>query len=140
MSDPYGPPPTPGDQPAGQGALTQEDRTWALAAHIGSLVSAWFAFGFLAPLLVMLLKSDSPFVRRHAVESLNFQISLLIYSLVGTVVAFILTLATLGIGLFVIIPVVAVLALIVLVLIIVATVKASNGEDYRYPLTLRLVS
>jgi uncharacterized protein len=140
MSDhPYGPTP-PGDRPPGPGGLTQEDRTWALAAHIGALVSAWFAFGFLAPLLVMLLKSDSAFVRRHAVESLNFQISLLIYGLVGTVVAFVLTLATLGIGLIVIIPVVAVLALIVLVLIIMATVKASNGEDYRYPLTLRFVS
>ncbi len=138
MSDPYGPPPTP-ETPQG-GGLTQEDRTWALASHVGSLVSAWFAFGFLAPLLVMLLKSDSPFVRRHAVESLNFQISLLIYGLVGTVVAFVLTLATLGIGLIVIIPVVAVLALIVLVLIIVATVKASNGEEYRYPFTLRLIS
>jgi len=137
MNDPYGPPPP--DQPQGA-ALTQEDRTWALASHVGSLVSAWFAFGFLAPLLVMLLKSDSPFVRRHAVESLNFQISLLIYGLVGTVVAFILTLATLGIGLIIIIPVVAVLALIVLILIIVATVKASNGEEYRYPLTLRLIS
>ena len=138
MSDPYGPPPTP-DPPQGAG-LTQQDRTWALASHVGSLVSAWFAFGFLAPLLVMLLKSDSPFVRRHAVESLNFQISLLIYGLVGTVVAFVLTLLTLGIGLIIIIPVVAVLALIVLVLIIVATVKASNGEEYRYPLTLRLIT
>ncbi len=139
MSDHYGQPPT--TPPPGQpGALTQEERTWALASHVGSLVSAWFAFGFLAPLLVMLLKSDSPFVRRHAVESLNFQISLLIYGVVGTVVALVLTLATFGIGLFVIIPVVAVLALIVLVLIIVATVKASNGEDYRYPLTLRFIS
>jgi uncharacterized Tic20 family protein len=139
MSDPYGPPPT--QPPFGQpGGLTQEDRTWALASHVGTLVTAWFAFGFLAPLLVMLLKNDSPFVRRHAVESLNFQISLLIYGVVGTIVAFVLTLVTFGIGLFVIIPVVAVLALIVLVLIIVATVKASNGEDYRYPLTLRFIS
>jgi uncharacterized Tic20 family protein len=59
---------------------------------------------------------------------------------VGTVVALVLTFATFGIGLFVIIPVVAILALVVLVLIIVATVKASNGEDYRYPFTLRFIS
>ncbi len=139
MSDPYGPPP-PTPPPGQPGALTQEDRTWALASHVGTLVTAWFAFGFLAPLLVMLLKNDSPFVRRHAVESLNFQISLLIYSVVGTIVAIVLTFATFGIGLFVIIPVVLILGLIVLVLIIVATVKASNGEDYRYPLTLRFIS
>ena len=139
MSDPYGPPP-PTPPPGQPGALTQEDRTWALASHVGTLVTAWFAFGFLAPLLVMLLKNDSPFVRRHAVESLNFQISLLIYSVVGTIVAIVLTFATFGIGLFVIIPVILILGLIVLVLIIVATVKASNGEDYRYPLTLRFIS
>jgi uncharacterized Tic20 family protein len=139
MSDTYGQPPT--QPPSGQpGGLTQEDRTWALASHVGTLVSAWFAFGFLAPLLVMLLKNDSAFVRRHAVESLNFQISLLIYGVVGTVVGLVLTFATFGIGLFVIIPVVAILALVVLVLIIVATVRASNGEDYRYPFTLRFIS
>ncbi|HEX6149098.1 DUF4870 domain-containing protein [Nocardioides sp.] len=139
MSDSYGPPP---DQPYGSphGALTQEEKTWALAAHVGSLVSAWFAFGFLAPLLILLLKNDSPFVRRHAVESLNFQISLLIYGLVGTIVAFVLAVVTFGLGLLVIIPVIVVLGLLALIVIIVATVKASNGEDYRYPLTLRLVS
>ncbi len=138
MTDPYGPPP---DQPYGSPrALTQEEKTWALAAHVGSLVSAWFAFGFLAPLLIMLLKNDSPFVRRHAVESLNFQISLLIYGLVGTVVAAVIALLTFGLALIVIVPVVIVLGLLALIVIIVATVKASNGEDYRYPLTLRLIS
>jgi len=130
-------------QPAGgtpQGT-TSEERTWALASHIGALVAAWFAFGFLAPLLVMLLKgNESAFVRRHAVESLNFQISLLIYGFVGVIVGTVLTVVTLGIGLVVIVPVVAVIAIVVLVVIIVATVRASNGEEYRYPLTLRFVS
>ena len=57
MSDPYGPPPTAG------GPLTQEDKTWALVAHIGTLVSAYVALGVLAPLLVMLVKGgSSPFV------------------------------------------------------------------------------
>jgi len=140
MNDPYGPPPTPGDHPPGPGVLTQEEKTWALASHVGALVSAWFAFGFLAPLLVMLLKSESPFVRRHAVESLNFQISLLIYSIVGTVLAVLLTIVTVGIGLIVIVPAVIVLALIALILIIVATVKAGNGEEYRYPCSIRLIS
>ncbi|WP_432479675.1 DUF4870 domain-containing protein [Nocardioides sp. GXQ0305] len=122
-------------------ALTQEEKTWALVAHIGTLVAAYIALGFLAPLLVMLVKGDaSPFVRRHAVESLNFQISLLIYSIVGAIVAFVLAVATFGIGLVVLVPLVIVLAIAVLVLIIMATVKAGNGEDYRYPLTIRFIS
>lgn len=133
MTDPYGPPPTPA-------AGSQDERTWALLSHIGSLVTAWFAFGFLAPLVVMLVKGDSPFVRRHAVESLNFQISMLIYSIVGVVLGFLVVLLTLGIGLLVVVPIAAVWALAVLVVILIATVRAGNGEDYRYPLTIRFIS
>jgi uncharacterized Tic20 family protein len=140
MSDPSGP---PGDaQPWGdpREALTQEERTWALAAHIGTLLAAYVALGFLAPLIVLLVKGDSsPFVRRHAVESLNFQISLLIYSLVGGILAFLLVVLTFGIGIAVVVPVALVLALVVLWLIILATVKANNGEPYEYPATIRFV-
>ena len=119
------PPPGPPAPP------TSEERTWALAAHIGSLVAAWFAMGFLAPLLVLLVKgNDSPFVRRHAVESLNFQISLLIYLVISAVLALVL------IG-FVLMAAVGLFALVVIIL---ATVKAANGEEYRYPLCIRMVS
>ncbi len=139
MSDPYGPPPGGyGQQPAA-GTPTQDEKTWALLAHIGSLVSAWFAFGFIAPLLVMLVKGDSPFVRRHAVESLNFQISMLIYSIVGGILAVLVVLVTFGLGALVVIPLVIVVAVVVLVFVLIATVRASNGEDYRYPFTLRFI-
>ena len=88
----------------------------------------------------MLLKGESsPFVRRHAVESLNFQISLLIYSVVLGIVAAVLVIVTVGLALLVVLPVGLLLALVVLALIIIATFKASNGEDYRYPFTIRLV-
>ena len=119
--------------------LTQDDKTWALVAHIGTLVSAYVALGVLAPLLVMLVKGDSPFTRRHAVESLNFQISLLIYTLVGGILAVLLVIVTLGVGIIALVPLGLVLAVAVVVLIIVATVKASNGEFYEYPLTIRFI-
>ncbi|HSE70059.1 MAG TPA: DUF4870 domain-containing protein [Nocardioidaceae bacterium] len=139
MSTPPGsppPPPPPGGdyQPqAGPGAPygpTSEERTWALIAHVGTLVAAWFAMGFLCPLVVMLVKgNESPFVRRHAVESLNFQISLLIYLVVSAILIFLV------IGIFMLIA----LGIFALVVIILATVAASNGRDYRYPLTIRMV-
>lgn len=117
--------------PGPPAAPTSEERTWALAAHVGSLVAAWFAMGFLAPLLVLLVKgNDSPFIRRHAVESLNFQISLLIY-LIATAILWLIVigiLLTVALGVF------------ALVVIILATMAASNGQDYRYPLTIRLIS
>ncbi len=116
---------------------TSEERNWALAAHVGVFVAIWVAMGFLAPLIIMLVKgNDSAYVRRHAVESLNFQISVLIYG----VAAFVAALVTLGIGLIVIVPVAIIAGIAYLILIILATIKAANGEDYRYPLTIRLVS
>ena len=133
MPPPPGPP-TGGYQPghaAGAPGPSSEERTWALAAHIGSLVAAWFALGFLAPLLVLLTKGNSSaFVRRHAVESLNFQISLLIY-LIGSAILWLVI-----IGIFLTVA----LGVFALVVIILATIAASNGQDYRYPLTIRLIS
>ncbi len=110
---------------------TAEERNWAVAAHVGSFVAAWIALGLLAPLAVLLFKGgESPYVRRHAVESLNFQINALVY----TVVFFALLFVLVG---FVLLPLYAVFYLIT---VIVGTVRASRGEDWRYPLTLRLVT
>ena len=102
-----------------------------MAAHLGSLVAAWFALGLIAPLLVLLIKGDrSPYIRRHAVESLNFQINALIY----IVACFVLMFVLIGFVLIVI------YGIFYLVCVIIATVRASNGAEYRYPLTLRLMS
>ena len=38
------------------------------------------------------------------------------------------------------IPMLVILGLITLVCVVLATLKASRGESYRYPLTIRLVS
>jgi len=131
-SDPSPPDAGSWSPPAGgHVAPSTEERNWAMAAHIGSLVAVWFALGLIAPLLVLLIKSDrSPYIRRHAVESLNFQINALIYTLVCFVLMFVL------IG-FVLI---AVYGIFYLACVIIATVRAANGAEYRYPLTLRLVS
>ena len=130
----YPPPPgnTPGPYEQGDvpAVPTAEERNWAVAAHVGSFVAAWIALGFLCPLVIMLVKgNDSAFIRRHAVESLNFQISLLIYA----AVSFALIFALIG---FLLLPILGIFALVVIVL---ATIKAANGEFYKYPLTIRLV-
>jgi uncharacterized Tic20 family protein len=46
---------------------------------------------------------------------------------------------TLGLGLIVIIPLLLAYATAVVIFIIIAAVKASRGEYYRYPLTIRMV-
>lgn len=108
-----------------------EDRNWAMAAHGGSIITAWFALGLVAPLVVLLVKGgSSPYVRRHAVESLNFQINALVYTVVFSLLLFVL------IG-FLLLPAYAIFYLICVVL---GTVRAASGEEFRYPLTLRVVT
>ncbi|MDX6251014.1 MAG: uncharacterized protein QOF10_4374 [Kribbellaceae bacterium] len=124
---------TPGTGPP---LTPSEERTWAIVAHIGTLVAAWLAMGFLCPLAIWLIfRNRSEFVRRHALESLNFQISLLIY----TAVAIALVLITFGLGILIVIPLIIIGGIAALVVIILATLAAANGQEYRYPLTIRLV-
>ncbi|OXM84448.1 DUF4870 domain-containing protein [Paenibacillus rigui] len=105
--------------------VSNDEKSLALLSHLLSLIA-----GVFAPLIIWLLKKDeSYFIAEHAKESLNFQISIMIYSFAVTLLCFVV------IG-FVLIPF---LAIFVVVVIILATVKASRGEIYRYPLTIRLV-
>jgi len=110
---------------------TAEERNWAVAAHVGVFVAWLIGLAILAPLVVFLVKgNESPFVRSHAVESLNFQITALLAAIVSAVLMLVI------IGFFMLLA----LAVAYVILVIMATVAASNGREYRYPLTLRLVS
>ncbi|HET9423046.1 MAG TPA: DUF4870 domain-containing protein [Nocardioides sp.] len=136
----YGAPPPP-YTPPGPSLGPGDERNWATAAHWSALVAAFVALAFLGPLVVLLAKgNESPWVRRNAVESLNFQLSMLIYGFAGGVVAIVLVVVTLGIGLLLIIPLALAFAAFWLVMTIIGAVKTGNGEDYRYPLTIRMVS
>jgi uncharacterized Tic20 family protein len=85
----------------------------------------------LGPLIVWLVKrGDSSEIDAHGKEALNFQISMLIYNIVAGVLCLVL------IG-FVLL---AVLHILNVVFVILAAVKANEGQMYRYPLTLRLIS
>jgi uncharacterized Tic20 family protein len=131
---PYTPPPyvapAPAATPPAGPMPEQEARQWAMAAHLSALTVLIGIPGFIGPLVVWLLKKDqSAYVDVHGKESLNFQISLLIYF----VVSLVLILVLIGIALLV------VLGILAIVLPIIAGVKASNGETWRYPLTIRFL-
>lgn len=123
------PPPGPGYPPPGQYGYSRmspsDERMWALLAHLGP-----FVLGFLAPLIVMLVKgNESPFVRHHSVEALNFQISITI----GMLASLLLMIVLIG---FITAGIIAIGALVYM---IVAAIAANNGQWYRYPFTIRLV-
>lgn len=132
------------------------ERQWAAGAHVAALVLAlmtsWTAgfAGMLAAGAVYLLKrNDSPFIAAHAREAFNFNLSMFLYACavcLAGVILFGATVLTLGIGLIVTLPAgllllvaVAAIAVMWLVCSVVAAVRALAGEDYRYPLTLRLL-
>ena len=127
--------------------LSNELRGWSIGAHLGGLVvglSTAAVFGFVGPLLVWLFKRDEhPFTDHHTKEALNFQLTVLmvlVLSILLAIPAAILGVLTLGLGL-ILLGVLAVLAVVAwIVLPIIGAVKASNGEGYRYPLTIRFVS
>ena len=107
-------------------------RTWTVLCHASALVGFFvpWAGHILGPLIVWLVKrGDSPEIDEHGKESLNFQISMLIYNLIAGVLCLVL------IG-FVIL---GILHILNLVLVIVASIQASEGKLYRYPITIRLI-
>jgi len=111
-------------------ATTSDERSWAAIGHLSAFVQFLGIPSFVGPLVVWLMKKDDPFASDQAKEALNFNISMTIYFLVSVVAIILL------VGL-VLVPVVAISWFI---LVLVATLKASGGEEYRYPLTMRFVS
>lgn len=98
-----------GDPTAGQRVLA------ALAHALGAMTL------FAGPLVLLCTRARrSPYVRRHIVASLNFQLTLIL-----------LTVVTLGIG--------AIAYAVSWVVCVVAALVALAGTPFRYPFTLRLV-
>ena len=111
---------------------SRDVRTWNVLCHATALAGFFvpWAGHILGPLIVWLAKrSDSPEIGEYGKESLNFQISMLIYN----VIAGVLCLVLIGVVILVI------LHILNLVLVIVASIQASEGKFYRYPMTIRLI-
>jgi uncharacterized Tic20 family protein len=107
-------------------------RTWTVLCHATALAGFFvpWAGHILGPLIVWLAKrGDSPEIDVHGKESLNFQISMLIYSLIAGVLCLVL------IG-FVLL---GILHILNLVLVIIASIQASEDKLYRYPISIRLI-
>ncbi|MEX0329913.1 MAG: DUF4870 domain-containing protein [Puniceicoccaceae bacterium] len=103
------------------------DKLWNVLCHL----SVWLGVGIILPLIVYLVTKDDPesSIPAHAKESLNFHISMYIYGFIS------LLLFVVVIGM-ILLPLIA---LATAVLSVVGAVKASNGEVYQYPATIRLV-
>ena len=126
-------------------APSPSECTTAMLAHLGG-----FLLSFVLPAILMITQQEkSPFVFRHARESLNYQITLFFYGVVilipavgvfaafhfggahqafailsGCVVGILLTLVMVAIEVF---------------LVVRACMAAVKGREFRYPLAIRLI-
>jgi len=108
-------------------------RTWNVLCHASALLGLFLHFlgHLLGPLIVWLVKrGDSPEIDAHGKESLNFQLSMLMYDAIAAILCIIL------IG----IPILMALWVMNTVFVIIASIRASEGKLYRYPFTIRFLS
>ena len=110
--------------------VSSNSRNLAMVSHLSAFVAFFGIPALVGPLVLWLLNRDDPFVERQAKEALNFNISFLLYGVVA------------AISIVLLIGLLALPAVVItwFVLVIVASVKAANSEDYRYPVTIRFVS
>lgn len=118
---------------------TDDERSWAMAAHLGTMLGSAVPFGnILAPFIVWIVYKDrSPFIADHAKESLAFQVGL-------AAAAVVLAVFGLVSGSFagILFAVLGILALVVagFVYMILATIRANQGKYWQYPVTSRFVT
>ena len=121
------------DQTPPPPSTSSDVRTWCVLCHASALLGLFFHFlgHILGPLVVWLMKRDgSPEIDAYGKESLNFQLSMLIYDAIAAILCFVL------IG----IPILIILWIVNTVFVIIASIRASEGQLYRYPLTIRFLN
>jgi uncharacterized protein len=108
----------------------------ATLAHLGCLVGGW-----LLPLIIYLVNgTKDAYVRHHAAEALNFQITFIITYIAAFIVLLAGGIATRGLGFFALFPLVFIALILNWVFGVVGAVKAYHGEWWRYPVAIRFVS
>lgn len=146
----------------------KNSRTNAVLVHLSGFLKYFFPLLFIiAPILIWARNKEESFVDEHGSQAINFQISMFIYSLILGVICLVLLIfflvdfvafveimdqqgddfatvlsqgwptwtiwlfliAVLGIGKF----------FFEVVVMIVAALRASNGQSYRYPLTIQFL-
>ncbi len=112
--------------------VNNDEKNWAMFCHLSALVGFIIPFGnIIGPLVIWLMKKNEyPMVDVEGKKSLNFQILVSI----AAFVAFLLMFVLIGI---ILLPIIGILALI---FVIIASIKVSKGEEYNYPINVKIIS
>lgn len=102
-----------------------DEKLWSNLVHLGGIF-----FNFLPALIgYILLKDRGPFVHQHTATALNFQLTLVIAYVVGTITSLLL------IGFLIL----GAAFIANIVFSILAAIAASNGQYYEYPLAIKFI-
>jgi len=119
--------------------VNKDARMWSMFCHLSGLAALLPVLpvvgGIVAPLIIWQIKKDDhPFVNEQGREAVNFQISMLLYAVIGSLVCLI---TCVGAPLM---PVVLIaVSTIDLIFLLIAAVKANDGFHYKYPLCIRFI-
>jgi len=123
-----------------QQPVTSDQQMWRVLAHASAFIQLLAIPSLVGPLVVWLIKRDDPVVEPHARAALNFQLTLLIYFVGGIILAVLAAITIVGIGLSVLILIfLGLLVLLELLFALLATLAASRGEIYVYPMSIELI-
>ncbi|MFW5852889.1 MAG: DUF4870 domain-containing protein [Nanoarchaeota archaeon] len=102
------------------------DNLLAMLAHLLGIFT-----GFIGALVIFIVKNDEKgsIVRENAKHALNFQFSLIVYSIISGILVFVI------VG----IPLLVALSIFALVAQIVGSIRAFEGNVYSYPLEIHFL-
>ena len=111
--------------------LSESERNWAMLCHLGSFAGFLFPFGSIIMPLVFWLsrKDESSWVDENGKAAMNFNLSILLYIILVSPLC-LLIIGFLFIGMLVTLKVICV---------IIASIKASKGEKFKYPLAIPFI-
>jgi len=114
-----------------EAVLSKDAKTFGMLCHLIAFAGLIIPLGnIIGPLVIWLLKKDEfEFVDDQGKESLNFQISVVIYAIISAILMLLI------IGIFLLVA----LGIFAAVMMIIATIRANEGQRYRYPLTIRFL-
>ena len=109
-----------------------EAKQWGMFIHLSILAGYVLPLaGFIVPIVMWLMKKDDhTLVDQHGKNVINWLISMLIYGVISFIFIFV------GVGVLMLWA----LGILNIIFAIVGGVKASNGEVWAYPFTIRFLS
>jgi|SRR5699024_2112589 len=138
----------------------EKERNLGVFTHLGTFLGFLFPLAtFLVPLIIWLSNKDSKFVSDHSKSALNFQISMLLYHVILLIAGIIYLINDIPyidefieqisdngfdlefiVFLIVLFGIIFILATLSIVFTITAAIKASKGNSYVYPMSIKFIS